>query len=179
MRTLSIICGLAAVSACLAAQLEGEFHNTFDFKYQIPGSFKKYSTSSGKEDMPGGTKIPYSEDLWVNGKDSLMIKVLALPADSWKSSPGQMFAKAKGEMTKESDMKLVSERDYKIGDSYAHTFIFEIGGSQPGFARMDYVLTNPDLNVVLYTTPTRETLDGALCKGFFESISVRAKTKSE
>lgn len=162
----------------LAAELEGEFHNTFDFKYQIPESFKSYSTSSGKEDIPDGSKIPYSQDLWVNGKDSIMVKVLSLPEKSWRASPDQMFANAKNEMMKDSEMKLVSERDYKIGGCEAHSFIFEIGGAEPGFARMDYILTQPDLNVVLYTTPSKEALDSAACKKFFESISVRPKGES-
>jgi hypothetical protein len=178
VKTLNIFASLFAAASCLGAEMEGEFHNTFEFKYRIPEAFKSYSTSSGNEDTPGG-KIPYSEDFWVNGKESIMVKVLALPENAWKSSPDQMFSKAKEEMIKDAGMTLVSERDYKIGECHAHSFIFEVGGAQPGFARVDYILTKPDLNVVLYTTPSKDALDKPICKDFFDSISVRAKAVAE
>jgi hypothetical protein len=87
-----------------------------------------------------------------------------------------MFAGAKQNMLTDPNLKLVSERDYKVGDCPAHSFIFASEGNDPKFQRMDYVLTKPDLSIVVFASPNKTALDDTSCKELFQSISVRSKS---
>jgi hypothetical protein len=154
------------------------FHSTYEFNFRIPPSFKPTGGKRGYLDTPAG-KAPYFDQVWRAEKDLIMIRAFVVPEVSWQAPLNLMFAGAKENMLTDPNLKLVSERDYKVGDCPAHSFIFSHEGDDTHFERMDYIVTKPDLNIVDYVSPTKASLENLACKELFESISVRPKAANK
>jgi len=148
--------------------------SAFDFRFQIPDSFT--SNNSGRGYLQTGTgKAPYLDLSWKHDSDFIVVRLLVMPAVDWEKSPTEMFADAKKNMLTAPNLKLLSERDYRVEDCPAHSFLFYRRGDDAKFERIDYFLTKPDLNIVMYSSPGKAALDCVPCQELFQSISIQAK----
>ena len=143
-----------------------------EFVVDIPDSFGMPVETDTAYLTTDAGKAPYRELTWKHEKDTLVIRWTVLPEAAWQGkTPKEMFANAKALLTRQENVQLITDRDYKVGESPAHSFVFSVTGAKPGFQRIDYVLTKPEMNVVIYASPTREAIEGKTCEGIFTSIS--------
>lgn len=148
--------------------------SAFDFRFQIPESFSSTTTDRGYLQM-GHNRAAYLDLTWKRESDSIVVRLFVVPASGWEKSPSEIFADAKKNMLSGSNLKLLSERDYQVGDCPAHSFVFFRQGDEPKFQRIDYFLTKPDLNIVMYSSPGKAALASNACEELFESISIKTK----
>ena len=148
--------------------------SAFDFRFQIPDSFISSTSGRGYLQTASG-KAPYLDLSWTHDSDFIVVRLLVMPAVDWEKSPTEMFADAKKNMLSQPDVKLLSERDYQVEDCQAHSFVFYRRGNEAKFERVDYFLTKPDLNIVVYSSPGKAALDCVPCQELFQSISIQAK----
>jgi hypothetical protein len=94
----------------------------------------------------------------------------------WQTRSNGSFAEAKQNLLSDSNVKLITERDYSIGGCAAHSTVFRRSGDKSEFQRVDLLLVKPDLRVVMYVSPNESALNGTACKKLFESISITLKT---
>ena len=148
----------------------------FEFRFAIPDSFgKPVNGKSAYLDTDAG-KAPYRQLDWENGGDVIVVRWMVVPDASWRSkTPEKMLTDAKTLILRGNNVKLISERDYKIGECPARSFILSTTGDRPNFQRIDYILAKPDLNVVMYASPKKEALDGSACSELFKSIAIEPK----
>jgi len=99
-----------------------------------------------------------------------------MPEAWWQTRADGAFIEAKENMLQESGVRLISERDYSVGDCRAHSLVV---GLKTEFQRIDFFLIKPDLRVVMYLSPKEAALNDSPCKTLFESISVKPKTAND
>jgi hypothetical protein len=177
MKTLArITFALAFASTALAAGENSPpdvFHQSpFDFAFKVPASFKLTASNTGYFPTPMGN-VPYEEKAWQNKADTISTKVTVMPAAWWQTRAGGAFAEAKENMLREPGVRLISERDYVLGECRAHSLVVAL---KTQFQRIDYFLMKPDLRVVMYLSPKEGALNQTPCSSLFESISIKAKS---
>lgn len=177
---LRVILVLLLSAESLAGQPpDTAFHSVYKFRFRIPSSFKAAGSDRGYLETPAG-KTPYIEGIWRGGRDSITIRAFLVPDASWQASPQQMFAAAKQNMLTDRSLKLVSERDYQVGNCLAHSFVFSRGGENPLFKRIDYILRRPEVNIIVYASRTKTSLDTPACKNSSEAfLSERSRRTNE
>src|SRR5438105_13203128 len=104
--------------------------------------------------------VPYEEKAWQSKADTISTKVTVMPEAWWQTRAAGAFAEAKDNMLREPGARLISERDYSLGDSRAHSLVVALKSQ---FQRIDYFLVKPDLRVVMYLTPKEAALNEAPC----------------
>jgi hypothetical protein len=144
----------------------------FDFALKIPSGFKQTASNTGYFPTPMG-KVPYEEKRWDRKTDMISTKLTVMPEAWWQTRAAGSFAEAKQEMLTEPGARLISERDYSIGDCRAHSFVV---AQNSQFQRMDYILMKPNFTVVMYFSPKETALNEAPCSSLFQSISIKPKT---
>ena len=172
---------IAASSACSFGADEKPPGEVFErsnskFVFDIPASFGKPIGGYSAYLATDAGKVPIRDLTWKHDTETIVLRWMVVPDSVWQlKSTEQMFAGARDNMLTDKSLKLVSERDYKLNGSPAHSFIFAVEGDQPEFQRMDYILTKPDLNIVTFTSPNKTALEDVACKKLFESLSIEPK----
>lgn len=176
---LSMITTLAGALALAADEQppEDAFERSgFALTFAIPDSFGKPVGGNRGYLQTDGGRAPIEDMKWEHDGDTILIRWMVVPDRVWQfKTTDQMFADAKNNMLIDKALKLVSERDYKINNSPAHSFVFVHEGGKPQYQRMDYIFTKPDLNVVMYTSSSKTALDDPVCQELFESLSIKPK----
>jgi len=167
--------GLAASAADEEPPDEVFELSAFDMGFHIPSAFTPLGKKRGYLQTDHG-KTPYRDFSWKKGDEMIVIRQFVVPEVTWHDkSPSQAFSDAKKNILAAPETKLVSERDYDIAGCSAHTFIFQVEGDGPHFERMDYILTKPDLNIVMYSSPNKAALDDVACQDLFRNIVITLK----
>ena len=176
MKSLAEFTLLAFASAALAAgdkpPAEVFQQSQFEFTLKIPSGFKQTASNTGYFPTPMGN-VPYEERRWDHKADTISTKLTVMPEAWWQQRAAGAFAEAKENMLRESGTRLISERDYAIGDCRAHSLVVAQGSQ---FQRIDYFLTKPDLRVVMYISPKEAALNETPCSSLFQSVSIKPKT---
>jgi hypothetical protein len=144
----------------------------FEFTVKIPPPFKRTASNTGYFPTPMGN-VPYEEKAWQSKADTISTKVTVMPDAWWQTRAAGAFAEAKDNMLREPGASLISERDYSLGDSRAHSAVVALKNQ---FQRIDYYLMKPDLRVVMYLSPKEAALTDAACKSLFDSVSITPKS---
>jgi hypothetical protein len=144
----------------------------FEFVFKVPSGFKQTASNTGYFPTPMGN-VPYEEKRWDSKGDTISTKVTVMPEAWWQTRAAGAFAEAKDNMLREPGARLISERDYAIGDCKAHSLVVAL---KTQFQRIDYILMKPDLRVVMYLSPKEAALSGAPCSSLFQSVSIKPKT---
>ena len=165
---------LACVAAASGDKPPAEVfqQSQFEFTLKIPSGFKQSASNTGYFPTPMGN-VPYQEKRWDNEADTISTKVTVMPELWWQQRAAGAFAEAKENMVQEPGARLLSERDYTIGDCRAHSLVVAMKAQ---FQRIDYILMKPDLRVVMYLSPKEAALSGAPCSNLFQSVSIKPKT---
>src|SRR5919109_3200286 len=178
---LHVILGISAAFSCAAPAADEQpsdevfERSAFDMGFHIPSAFTPLGKERGYLQTDHG-RAPYRDFSWKKDDDLIVIRQFVVPEVTWREkSPSQAFADAKNNILTAPEMKLLSERDYDIAGCSAHTFIFQVEGAQPHFERMDYILTKPDLNIVMYSSPNKAALDDVACQELFRNIAITVK----
>jgi hypothetical protein len=167
---------IAFTSAALAAgekpPVDAFQQSQFEFALKIPSGFKQSASDTGYFPTPMGN-VPYEEKRWDHKSDTISTKVTVMPEPWWQQRAAGAFGEAKENMLGESGTRLISERDYAIGDCRAHSLVVAQGSQ---FQRIDYFLMKPDLRVVMYISPKEAALNEAPCSSLFQSVLIKSKT---
>src|SRR6266566_11386 len=166
--TVFLAFALTALAACEKPPPEIFQQSPFEFTFKIPAPFKLTVANTGYFPTPMGS-VPYGEKTWQSKADRIATKVTVMPDVWWQTRADGAFIEAKENMLQEPGVRLISERDYSVGNGRAHSFVV---GVKTEFKRIDYFLVKPDLRVVMYLSPKEAALNDAACKRLFESISV-------
>ncbi len=164
---------------------EAFLRSRFDCLFRIPNSFEPAAGDRAYLETDGG-KAAYCDLAWRHNTDWIVVRKMVVPDVVWQlKTPEQMFAGAKMNILeprgahsvyltdKGGGMSLVSERRYQIGQCPACSFVLFVAADEPHFERSDYILARPDLYVFMYSSPTKESLQGALCNELFNSIRIK------
>ena len=164
---------LACVAAASGDKPPAEvFHQSqFEFTLKIPSGFKQTASNTGYFPTPMGN-VPYEEKRWDSKGDTISTKVTVMPEPWWQQRAAGAFAEAKENMLREPGARLISERDYAIGDCRSHSLVVAL---KTQFQRIDYILMKPDLKVVMYLSPKEAALSGVACSSLFQSVSIKPK----
>ena len=173
--TLFLAFALTALAAGEKPPPEAFQKSSFEFTFKIPTSFKLTVAKTGYFPTPMGS-VPYEEKTWQNKADRIATKVTVMPDAWWQTRADGAFMEAKENMLRELGGRLISERDYSVGNCRAHSLVV---GLKTEFQRIDFFLMKPDLRVVMYLSPKEAALNDAACKSLFESISVRPKIAND
>jgi hypothetical protein len=144
----------------------------FEFTLKIPTTFKQTASNTGYFPTPMGN-VAYEEKAWQSKADTISTKVTVMPEAWWQTRAAGAFAEAKDNMLREPGARLISERDYAIGDCRAHSLVVAL---KTQFQRIDYIFMKPDLRVVMYLSPKEAALSDAPCSSLFQSVSIKPKT---
>jgi hypothetical protein len=148
----------------------------FRFRLAIPETFGQPVDGESAYQETDAGKAPYRELTWKHDQDLIAVRSVVVPEKAWQSkTPERMFTDAKALILRDKNVKIIAEHAYSIGKFPAYSFILSITGKKPDFQRIDYILTNPDMNVVMYASPTKEALQGEVCKAFYRSFAIEAK----
>jgi len=150
------------------------------FLFEIPASFGKPVGGYSAYLATDAGNAPIRDLTWKHDADTIVLRWMVVPDAVWQlKTTEQMFAGARDNMLTDKHLKLISERDYELNGSPAHSFIFAVEGDQPEFQRMDYILTKPDLNIVMFISPKKAALEDVACKKLFESLSIGPKAQKK
>ena len=175
MKSPIAIALLAFASAALATG-EKPPPNAFqqsplEFTFKIPPTFKQTASNTGYFPTPMGN-VPYEEKAWQSRADTISTKVTVMPEAWWQTRAAGAFAEAKDNMLRDPGARLISERDYSVGDCRAHSLVVALKSQ---FQKIDYFLMKPDLRVVMYFSTKQAALNEAPCSSLFQSISIKPK----
>lgn len=168
MKSLITITLLAFVSAAAGEKPPAEAfqQSPFEFTIKIPPAFKQTASNTGYFPTPMGN-VPYEEKAWQAKADTISTKVTVMPEAWWQTRAAGAFAELR-----DPGARLISERDYSLGDCRAHSVVVALKSQ---FQRIDYILMKPDLRVVMYLSPKEAALNEAPCSSLFQSISIKPK----
>jgi hypothetical protein len=176
MKSLITIVLLAFAAAAFAGgekpPAEAFQQSPFEFTLKVPPAFKQTASNTGYFPTPMGN-VAYEEKRWDSKGDTISTKVTVMPEPWWQQRAAGAFAEAKENMLREAGARLISERDYVIGDCRAHSLVVAL---KTQFQRIDYILMKPDLRAVMYLSPKEAALSGAPCSSLFQSFSIKPKT---
>ncbi len=176
MKSLSTLILLAFASAALGAgekpPPEVFQQSPFEFALKLPPAFKQTASNTGYFPTPMGN-VAYEEKAWQNKADTISTKVTVMPDAWWQTRADGAFAEVKDNMLREPGARLVSERDYSVGDCRAHSLVVALKNQ---FQRIDYYLMKPDLRAVMFLSPKEGALTDAACKSLFESVAITPRS---
>ena len=173
--TLILAFALTALAAGETPPAEVFQQSAFQFNFKIPAAFKLTVANTGYFPTPMGS-VPYEEKTWQNKADRIATKLTVMPDAWWQTRADGAFIEAKENMLQESGVRLISERDYFVGDCRAYSLVV---GRKTEFQRIDFFLMKPDLRAVMYLSPKEAALNDAPCKTLFEGISLKPKTAND
>ena len=175
MKSLITITLLAFAAAAFAAgekpPAEAFQQSPFEFTLKLPPAFKQTASNTGYFPTPMGN-VAYEEKAWQSKADTISTKVTIMPEAWWQTRAAGAFVEAKDNMLREPGARLISERDYSVGDCRAHSLVVALKSQ---FQRIDYFLMKPDLRVVMYFSTKEAALNEAPCSSLFQSISIKPK----
>jgi hypothetical protein len=179
MKSFATIALLAFASAALEAgekpPSEVFQQSRFEFTFKTPPAFKLTTSKSGYVPTPMGN-VPYEEKGWQNKADTISTKVTVMPDAWWQIRASGAFAEATYNLLQKPDVRLISERDYSLGDCQAHSVVVAL---KSRFQRIDFYLVKPDLRVIMYLSPKEGALTDAACKSLFDSVAITPKSPHE
>jgi len=162
----------AAGAAVDKPPVEAFQQSQFELTFKTPSEFKQTASNTGYFPTPMGN-VPYEENAWQGKKDTISTKVTVMPELWWQQRAAGAFAEAKENMLRQPGVRLISERDYAIGDCRAHSLIVAL---RTRFQRIDFILMKPDLRVIMYLSQKEAALSDVPCSSLFQSVSIKSKT---